>query len=440
MLKKIRNTALLAVAAVCFGVHTEALAQTDTVKTVVAVPVAVAPAAPAADKSAWYNKISIRGYAQIRYNRLFETNPLLKCDQCDRSLGENGGFFIRRARIIFSGNVHERVFIYIQPDFASAPGANTLHFVQLRDAYFDLALDKEKKFRLRIGQSKVPYGFENMQSSSNRLALDRNDALNSAVANERDLGVFFYWTPPEIRARLQELANAQLKGAGDYGMAGIGIYNGQTANRPEANNSQHVVARFTYPFKLNNGRFIEPGIQAYTGKYVVTPEQITSGVTLSSADLFDEGFIDRRVAATLVVYPQPLGFQAEYNVGEGPEYDPATRSIQVKPLRGGYAQTMYKLEIGDQVLLPFLKVQYYDGGKKHERDATSHLVYETEIGTEWQPFRNFEFVALYSIGDRTTSNGLTVNNLPEDLAGRGGPTLGNRQYGRRLRLQAQFNF
>lgn len=34
-------------------------------------------------------------------------------------------------------------------------------------------------------------GFENLQSSQNRLPLDRNDGLNSAVSNERDLGVFF---------------------------------------------------------------------------------------------------------------------------------------------------------------------------------------------------------------------------------------------------------
>jgi hypothetical protein len=41
----------------------------------------------------WYDKISLRGYAQIRYNRLLETNGQLKCEQCDRSWGENGGFF-----------------------------------------------------------------------------------------------------------------------------------------------------------------------------------------------------------------------------------------------------------------------------------------------------------------------------------------------------------
>ena len=391
---------------------------TDTTRTVVAQ-------APEKPKSQWFQKLSIRGYAQIRYNRLFETNPNLKCDQCDKSLGAGNGLFIRRARIVFSGNVHERLFVYIQPDFASSPGGSALNFVQLRDAYFDLALDSKKEFRLRFGQSKIPYGFENLQSSSNRLALDRNDAINSALANERDLGLLFLWAPAEIRDRFDELTSSGLKGSGDYGMIGVGVFNGQTANKPDANDELHTVARVSYPFKLTNGQFIEPGIQAYTGKYVVTKDQLSPGVTVASDKLLEEGFTDRRVAASLIVYPQPLGFQAEYNVGEGPEFDPATSSIQVKSLHGGYAQTMYRMKIGDHVLIPFAKVQYYDGGKKHERDATSHLVYETEIGAEWQPFKNFELVADYSIADRTTRNAANLNN---------------RQFGSRLRLQAQFNF
>ena len=43
----------------------------------------------------WYDSFSIRGYAQVRYNRLFETNENLGCEQCDRSIGKNGGFFLR---------------------------------------------------------------------------------------------------------------------------------------------------------------------------------------------------------------------------------------------------------------------------------------------------------------------------------------------------------
>jgi hypothetical protein len=117
----------------------------------------------------WNDLINIRGYAQVRYNRIGETNTNLRCEQCDRSWGGDGGFFFRRIRIIFFGNIHERVFFYIQPDFASSPGGDRQQFSQIRDAYFDVALDKKKSFRFRFGQSKVPFGFENLQSSQNRI-------------------------------------------------------------------------------------------------------------------------------------------------------------------------------------------------------------------------------------------------------------------------------
>lgn len=104
--------------------------------------------------------------------------------------------------------------MYIQPDFASG-GQN---FAQIRDAYFDLGLDEKQEFRLRIGQSKVPFGFENLQESQNRIPLDRNDGLNSAVLNERDIGVFFYYALVEIRERIKYLVSSGLKGFGDYGM------------------------------------------------------------------------------------------------------------------------------------------------------------------------------------------------------------------------------
>ena len=198
----------------------------------------------------WFESFSIRGYQQVRYNRLFETNDKLRCEQCDRSWGADGGFFIRRMRVILFGQINKRVYFYIQPDFASSASTTSLHFGQLRDAYFDIGLDDKNEFRFRIGQSKIAYGFENMQSSQNRLALDRNDALNSAVSNERDLGVFFYYAPSEVRKLFSELVSSGLKGSGDYGVFGFGLYNGQTANKPELNNEPHAFTRIAYPFIL----------------------------------------------------------------------------------------------------------------------------------------------------------------------------------------------
>ncbi|MCU0617981.1 MAG: hypothetical protein MUD17_12990, partial [Gemmatimonadaceae bacterium] len=74
----------------------------------------------------WYESFQIRGYTQVRYNRLLETNELLRCEQCDRSWGQNGGISIRRARVIIQGQVHPRVWIYLQPDFASQAGTTQL--------------------------------------------------------------------------------------------------------------------------------------------------------------------------------------------------------------------------------------------------------------------------------------------------------------------------
>lgn len=373
----------------------------------------------------WFEKISIRGYTQVRYNRLLETNPNLKCEQCDRSWGENGGLFLRRIRLVFFGQIHDRVYFYIQPDFASSASSTSLNFGQLRDAYFDLALDKKQEFRLRVGQSKIPFGFENLQSSQNRIPLDRADGLNSAFANERDIAAFFYWAPSKIRARFSQLVSSGLKGSGDYGVVGLGIFNGQTANRPDANNTLHTVARISYPFLLKSGQFIEAGIQAYTGQVVVT--STTKGV--SGKNNFE--YTDERIAASFIIYPQPFGLQAEYNIGRGPEYDPETNSIVSKNLNGGSALMTYMFNIKDQYIIPFARYHFYDGGKKHETDARRYSVREFELGVEWQPIKYFELVAMYTISDRTFDDGTQYVD---------GVFSENRQKGNLLRLQVQFNY
>ena len=266
----------------------------------------------------------------------------------------------------------------------------------------------------------MPYGFENMQSSQNRLTLDRNDALNSAVANERDLGAFFYWAPAKIRERFAMLIKEGYKGSGDYGVFAFGAYNGQTANKSEANRNLHVVTRFSYPFEVG-GQIIEPGIQAYTGKWAFTSE-LSTGVTTANK----LNTLDQRIAASFILYPKPFGIQAEYNIGKGPRYNKVTNTVDVSSLEGGYVTLNYKWNLPKhQLLYPFAKFQYYDGGKKYEKDARSYVVRDYELGLEWQPFKAFELTAEWVIADRTFED----SALPI-----------NRQQGNLLRLQAQFNF
>jgi hypothetical protein len=375
--------------------------------------------APKPDKK-WFETISVRGYMQLRYNRLLETNKDLGCEQCDKSWGGNGGFFIRRMRIIFFGQLSRQVYFYVQPDFASAPNGDKQNFAQLRDAYLDIGLDSKNEFRFRIGLSKVPYGFENMQSSQNRLPLDRSDATNSAVANERDLGVFFYWAPARIRNMYSELVRSGLKGSGDYGVVGVGTYNGQTANQADLNGQNHFVARFAYPLQINN-QIIEAGVQGYTGNIVLPKTNISSGVKYKT----NLQYIDQRAAASFIMYPKPFGVLAEYNIGKGPEYNSLTDSIEERELTGGFITISYLNRIKKHIVIPFVRMQYYSGGKKQERDARSYSVNDTEVGIEWQPNKNFELTAMYTISNRRYEDHLTpINN----------------QSGTLLRLQAQLNF
>ncbi len=370
---------------------------------------------------AWYETLRINGYTQIRYNRLLETNPNLLCEQCDGSLGTGQGFFIRRLRFKIDGYLNPRLYMYFQTDFASSSSSSSLHYAQVRDAYFDYGLTEDNVWRVRFGQSKVPFGFENMQSSQNRLPLDRNDAINSALKNERDLGFFVMWAPTEKRKIFSSVVKDNLKGSGDYGCFAFGLYNGQAANFPEANDNLHAVARFTYPMVIGN-QIIEPGIQGFTGKYTLYSSKVTPGVDINADRTYD----DKRAAASFVLYPKPFGIQAEYNIGEGPQYNSATNSIDLMPLKGGYATLSYKIDAENgQSYFPFVRYTRYEGGKKFEQDARSFDMKELELGLEWQIHKNMELVAMYSIADRRYEDGKNPVN---------------QQVGNRLRLQLQFNY
>lgn len=369
-------------------------------------PVASEAPAPVAEvkksDTPWYEKIKLRGYTQFRYNRLpsFNGNDKLVNKQGDRTIGAGNGFSIRRARLIIYGDVHERVSIYLQPDFASSIDTQ-LNVTILRDWYADLFLDKKKEFRFRVGQSKVPYGFENLQSSQNRLPLDRNDALNSAVKDERDIGVFFYWAPEEIRARFKHLVDSGLKGSGDYGVVGLGVYNGQTANKPALSDDMHVIGRVSYPFKFGE-QFVEFGGGGYFGKYYIPIDNDDGAYTIKKGKIKDA-----RAHASFVLYPQPFGIQAEATYGVGPSQgDTAAtqKEITDRKLVGGYAQVMYKIDdvLGTVALIPFARGTYYDGGKKFEDNAPHYLVKELELGLEWQLIKNLEIVGAYDMSERTS--------------------------------------
>lgn len=350
----------------------------------------------------------------MRYHTLLDKEGADWAHPADRSVADDVSFIIRRGRLILSGDVTDHLYMYIQPDMMASPSSDADFSVQMRDLYGDLALDKKKEFRLRFGQSKVPFGFVNMQSSQNRLALERAEAINSAVETERDLGVFFYWAPDEIRERFRSLIKDGLKGSGDYGVFGVGAYTGQGPNRSDTNNSVHTVVRASYPFKLDNGQMFEPGLQAYTGKFVPRARAFTLDGSEEEVEpeFSEEGITDQRVGATFVWYPQPIGVEAEWNVGKGPQLSDDNLTINDEFLHGGYIQVSSKVESSQGLVYPFVRWQYFDGARKFARNAPAVKLNEWDFGVEWQPYPEFELVATYTYSvDRTNTNSFPYDQL-----------------------------
>lgn len=358
-------------------------------------PDSVHDAVHSALKNKWYERISFRGYAQLRYTEVLDSEGAPLNVPNDASASDNSSFLLRRGRLILSGNPSDRLSIYLQSDFNASLSSGE-YTLAMRDYYGDVSLDEDKEFRLRFGQSKVPFGWENLQSSQNRAPMERADAINSAAEGERDIGVFGYWAPAEIRARFQELVRSGLKGSGDYGVAGLGAYSGQGLNKLDLNGEPHLVARLTYPWKLAGGQYFETGIQAYHGRFLSSVSAINLGSGPFTPTRPDDGLTDQRIGATFVWYPQPFGLEAEWNVGRGPELDPASRSLESQFLHGGYVQAAYRIAGWHGDWYPFARWQYYDGGRKFATNSPHETVNEWDVGIEWQPWPSFEVTVSYT--------------------------------------------
>lgn len=375
----------------------------------------------------WYEKLSIRGYTQVRYYPFQSYTGADANVPADRAVGEDERTFnIRRGRFVLSGDVSDHVALYAQIDVFGGISSDLDFAVQTRDLYADIAIDSEKEYRFRIGQSKVPFGWVNLQSSSNRAPFERPDGINSAAEGERDIGAYFMWAPAEARQTFKELTSRGLKGSGDYGVVAIGAYTGQGLNQNDVNGETHFVARVSYPFKLPGGQFFEAGVQAYTGHFEADTGPVNFGAGSVTPDQPDRGVRDERVGVTAIWYPQPFGVEAEWNIGRGPQLSSDGTQIDDDFLHGGYVQFNYRIDDpGTGVWFPFVRWHYYDGGRKFARNAPATQVQEVDIGLEWSPWPEIELTAMYTHTlDRTNTR-----TAPYE-----------QSQGNRFGLQLQFNY
>lgn len=52
-------------------------------------------------------------------------------------------------------------------------------------------------------------------------------------------------------------------------------------------------------------------------------------------------------------------------------------------------------------MLPFIRIQRYDGGRKHDINSPSQKIREAEVGFEYQFSKALEFTTNYTFAERT---------------------------------------
>ncbi len=114
--------------------------------------------------------VKASGYVQSQYS-------------VDRAISPGQDFRVRRARLKLDAAVSDLSALTLQLDAARE--------VELKDAYVDLGR-RSDPWRFRMGQAKVPFSYEVLESSGNRLEPERTALMGALFPGERDVGAFLH--------------------------------------------------------------------------------------------------------------------------------------------------------------------------------------------------------------------------------------------------------
>ena len=272
-------------------------------------------------------KLKFSGYVQARY-------------QAQQSLDETGTggfnrFVIRRSRLkaVYTGDV---AAFMLQID--ATPSA-----VGLRDAEATLFIPGTKQnLSLTVGQMKWPFGYESVQSSSEREFPERSLVVRSFLPGERDLGARFNgkWSVFNVSA---------------------GVFNGngtQNTNFIGTDNDKEKDAIGRVGFDLN---WVSGGVSGWRG--------LTFGKRTSAADAPRLAWHRTRLGADVQFYLDllPVGgtaLKAEYITGK--TYQRGGNEQFEVPGSGGWVLLVQNLGLSDAVA-----VRYDTFDPENGREATA---------------------------------------------------------------------
>jgi hypothetical protein len=291
-------------------------------------------------------KHKLDGYLQFRYQ--------------DDDGADKKEFLVRRARLNVRGPVSERMSYRIEfqldaKETGKGPGSK----VQLRTAYADYKLSRGT---LRVGQAKIPWGYELLESVPNLWTGERSLFMDRLFPDQRDIGVQWSYRSSPSSPQFD-----------------VGIFNGTGINASDNNDRKNVMARVDFP--VPNGTVALSGYVGEAGADEMATDQDRSGI---SANLkWGEA-----------------QFMGEFVTGEDKGYD----------IRGWYAQLGHPVAKNRPNLL-FAKYDTYDEntdgsndlfkrwslGYWYELDAATRL---TLVHERRRPQANFSELSKWD-GDAT---------------------------------------
>ena len=149
---------------------------------------------------------------------------------------ETNKFLVRRGRIGLAGTFYKYFDFFVEADFGQGAAGGDIS-TSLTDAYLDIHYWPE--LRLRAGQFKVPFSYEELFSDNNIDFIERSVADN--LVPSRDVGAMLY--------------GSLFGGVVSYS---TGIFNGAGQSKGETNDSKDLAGRLVLaPFKQSDNTWLK---------------------------------------------------------------------------------------------------------------------------------------------------------------------------------------
>lgn len=283
---------------------------------------AAAPPVPAARTliAPLASRLQIGGYGQIRVTNVGNSagDRTAPHDNFDFQLARF------RPRLTYYMDPHWQADLQVN---VNTRGATATSF-QARDAYIEYHNGKNNQYALRLGQQKVPFGFETfVEGDEQRPALERARYHDVLAPDQRDPGLGILWNPRRL-----PVTQALFRGP----LVAVGVFNGSGTNRQDNDESKNLIAAARYPL----GQHHTLGISGISGTFSRAPGQT---------------FVRQVVDLDWESYYGRLRTQAEVMLGRNLGHD----------INGGYGQVEYRTGAPGNF---FARYDWFDRNEEVGRD------------------------------------------------------------------------